>query len=292
MDFVLTLGIVSPASPISEEDLEKGRAVLHGMGFATRLMPNALKNNGHLAGTDAERAADLHEAFADPTVDAVLCARGGYGVARALRYLDLDAIAEIGKPFLGYSDITALHTALNRRGLVTFHAPMVGSFAQPRPEWVLQSFRAALMGEDPVHPEAPRGEALVLGTASGIVGGGCLSILADSLGTHEAFDGAGQIVLIEDIGEKPHRVDAMLTHLLNAGAIQNAAGFVVGEMTGTAEIADPAHPTWQAIVEERLAPLGKPTILNYPFGHIEAMLTLPMGKRATLDADCGTLSYE
>jgi muramoyltetrapeptide carboxypeptidase len=288
----VVLGIVSPASPIDKEDLEKGRAALHGMGFETRVMPNALRRNGHLAGTDTERAEDLHAAFSDPSIDAVLCARGGYGVARALRYLDLDAIAEIGKPLLGYSDITALHTALNRRGLVTYHAPMVASFAKPRPLWVRESFMAALAGEDPVHPDAPKGETLVPGTASGLVTGGCLSLLADSLGTHEAFDGAGQIVLIEDIGEKPHRIDAMLTHLLNAGAIQNAAGFVVGEMTDTATLADPAHPSWQAIVEERLAPLGKPTVLNYPFGHIDAMLTLPMGRRAALDANAGTLNYE
>lgn len=287
----MVLGIVSPASPIDEEDLEKGRAVLHAMGFETQLMPNALRRMGHLAGTDAERADDLHAAFADPEIDAVLCARGGYGVSRALRYLDLDAIAEIGKPFLGYSDITALHTALNRRGMVTYHAPMVISFAKPHPDWVRESFMAALAGKDPVHPDAPKGRTLVRGTASGLVGGGCLSLLADSMGTHEAFDGAGQIILIEDIGEKPHRVDAMLTHLLNAGAIQNAAGFVIGEMTDTAAIADPAHPSWQAIVEERLAPIGKPTILNYPFGHIEAMLTLPLGRRATLDADKGILIY-
>lgn len=266
--------------------------MLHEMGFDTLLMPNALKRNGHLAGTDAERAADLHEAFANPAIDAVLCARGGYGVSRVLRYLDLDGIAEIGKPFLGYSDITALHMALNRRGLVTYHAPMVISFAKPHPQWVRDSFLAALAGEDSGHAEAPKGQTLIPGVATGLVGGGCLSLLADSLGTHESFDTTGQIVLIEDIGEKPHRIDAMLTHLLNAGAIQNAAGFVIGEMTDTAKIADPAHPTWQSIIEERLAPLGKPTILYYPFGHIDAMLTLPLGRKATLNADAGTLKYE
>lgn len=278
---MLTLGIVAPASAIEEAELELGRAALHEMGFGTRLLPNVLKRNGHLAGTDAERAADLHEAFADPTIDAVLCARGGYGVSRILRYLDLDAMAEIGKPFLGYSDITVLHTALNRRGLVTFHAPMVVSFAKQRPEWVRESFVAALSGKDPIHPDAPRGTTIVPGTATGPVGGGCLTLLADSLGTHEAFDGAGQIVLLEDIGEKTHRIDALLTHLLNAGVLQNAKAFVVGEMTDT--------PDWQGIVEERLAPLGKPLIVDYPFGHIDAMLTLPLGRTATLAE--GRLTY-
>ncbi|MGV3614873.1 MAG: S66 peptidase family protein [Fimbriimonas sp.] len=286
-----TLGIVSPSSPIPPEDLEKGLAVLDEMGFRTRLMPNALARNGHLAGTDAERVGDLHDAFADPGIDAVLCARGGYGVARLLPMLDLDALAETGKPFLGFSDITALHVALNRRGLPTLHSPMVGSFAKPRPEWVRRSFLAALAGENPIDPEAPAGTTLVEGKARGVVAGGCLSLLADSLGSHEAFDGAGCLVLLEDIGEKPHRVDAKFTHLLNAGAIQNAAGFIVGEMTNSDALADPEDHPWLAIVRERLAPLKKPTIVGYPFGHLDAMLTLPLGVMATLDADAGTLSY-
>lgn len=279
---MLTLGIVAPASAIDDADLDRGIEALHEMGFQTRLLPHVLERNGHLAGTDAERAADLHEAFADPAIDAVLCARGGYGVSRILRYLDLDGIAEIGKPFLGYSDVTVLHTALNRRGLVTYHAPMVVSFAQSRPDWVRESFIAALKGEDPIPPDAPGGEIVIPGSATGPVGGGCLSLLADSLGTHEAFDGADQIVLLEDIGENTHRIDALLTHLLNAGALQNAKAFVVGEMTDT--------PDWQPIVEERLAPLGKPLIVRYPFGHIDAMLTLPLGRTATLEE--GRLRYE
>ena len=286
----MTLGIVSPASPISDVDLDAGLAALAEMGFRTKEMPNARARNGHLAGTDAQRVADLHSAFLDPEVDAVLCSRGGYGAARLLPHLNLDALAATGKPFLGYSDITALHVALNRRGLQTFHAPMVGSFAKPREPWVRESFIAAVHGQNPFAPQAPRGQGIVHGTAEGILAGGCLSLLADSLGTPEAFDGTGKIVLLEDIGEKPHRIDAMLTHLLNAGAIQNAAGFVVGEMTSTDNLGDPEDHPWRAILGDRLLPLEKPTIVGYPFGHIDAMLTLPLGARVRMEAKAGELT--
>jgi muramoyltetrapeptide carboxypeptidase len=285
----MTLAIVAPASPIAPEDLERGRTVLAEMGVRTKEMPNVRARNGHLAGTDAERVADLRAAFADPEVNAVLCARGGYGAARLLPHLDLDAMAATGKPLFGFSDITALHIALNRRGLRTFHSPMVGTFAKPRPDWVRRSFLAALAGENPFDAEAPRGTPLVLGRARGILAGGCLSLLADSLGTPEAFDATDKIVLLEDVGEKPHRIDAMLTHLLNASAIQGAAGFVIGEMTGSDALGDPEDHGWRAIVHERLVPLGKPTLVGYPFGHIDAMLTLPLGATVTLDAGSGVL---
>jgi muramoyltetrapeptide carboxypeptidase len=288
----MTLAIVAPASPISIEDLERGRAVLAEMGLRTKEMPNVRARNGHLAGTDAERVADLHAAFADPEVHAVLCARGGYGAARLLPHLDLDAIAATGKPLFGFSDITALHVALNRRGLRTFHSPMVGTFAKARPEWVRRSLLAALAGKNPFEAEAPCGSALVPGWATGTLAGGCLSLLADSLGTPEAFEATGKIVLLEDVGEKPHRIDAMLTHLLNAGAIQGAAGFVIGEMTGSDALGDPEDHDWRTVVHERLVPLGRPTLVGYPFGHIDAMLTLPLGATVTMDAEAGVLMID
>lgn len=286
-----TLGLVSPASAIPDSDLDAGIAALEAIGFRTKLMPNARKRHFDFAGTDAERASDLQSAFADPEVDGVLCTRGGYGCARLLPFLNLDTLAESEKPFLGFSDITTLHLAMNRRGRVTFHAPMVWTLGKPRPGWVFESFVGALAGDFSISEGAPKGIPVIAGTASGPVGGGCLTLLADSLGTSDPFCGSEQIVLIEDVGEQPHRVDAQLTHLQNAGAFEGVRGFVIGEFTGTDEKRREHDADWRSIVRERLEPLGAPMVFDYPFGHIDAMLTLPLGVEGTLDADAGILRY-
>lgn len=287
----ITLGLVSPASSIEAETVNAGEAFLKGLGFRLKRFPNILATHRHMAGPDEARAADLQAAFDDEEVDAVLCTRGGYGCARLLRLLDLDRMARSAKPFLGFSDITTLHLSLNRRGLPTLHAPMVTTFAKERAPWVADSFVRALAGDFALPKEAPRGQTIVGGTEEGIVTGGCLTLLTDSLGTPDAFCARGKIVLLEDVGEKPHRIDAMLTHLLNAGVLDGVAGFVVGEMTDTDEKGDPEDADWRTIVRERLEPLGVPMVFEYPFGHIDAMLTLPLGRQAKLDADAGTLTY-
>jgi muramoyltetrapeptide carboxypeptidase len=150
-----------------------------------------------------------------------------------------------------------------------------------------------LKGCDPIPPEAPKGQTLTGGQAEGVVVGGCLCLICDSIGTPNAIDADGRILIIEDVDEAPHRVDAMLTHLLNANVIQKATGIVIGEMTCTDEKADEGigGKPWLEIVTERLASLQIPTILNFPFGHNKNMLSLPLGVRAKLDADAGSLNY-
>jgi muramoyltetrapeptide carboxypeptidase len=288
-----TIRIVSPASPIAEEKLNRGLQPLREAGYRIELAAHALDAEAYLAGTDADRAADLEAAFLDPRVDAVYCSRGGYGCARLLPFLDLDAMAATGKMFLGFSDITTLHLALNRRGLVTLYAPMALSFSVEREPWVHESFFAALRGETRTPATAPAGKTLVPGIAEGRVIGGCLCLLTDSLATPDALDTEGRIVLIEDVDEYPHRVDAMLTHLVTSGLARRAAGFVVGEMTSTDDKTDASigGRPWRDIVADRLGPLGIPAIIDYPFGHARNMLTMPLGIRARLDAEAGTLTY-
>lgn len=288
-----TLGIVSPASPIAAEKLQRGLRVLHEAGYRTKLMPHALDAEDYLAGSDRDRAADLMAAFEDPEVDAVYCSRGGYGCARLLPYLDLDRMANLGKMFLGFSDITTLHLALNQRGLVTIYAPMVLSFSLDREPWVRESLLCAFRGDTTQPDGAPRAATLVAGVAEAEVTGGCLCLLCDSLATPDPLEAAGKILLIEDVDEHPHRVDAMLTHLIQAGILQKCAGIVVGEMTSTDEKTDASigGRPWRDIVRERLEPLGVPAVMDFPFGHAKAMLTMPLGIRARLDADAGTLTY-
>ena len=272
--------------------MQNGMALLESEGYKVTLGDHVLARDGYLAGSDEQRAGDLRAAFADPEVDAVVCSRGGYGCARLLPHLDLDAMAASGKAFVGFSDVTTLHLALNRRGLVTFHAPMLLSFSVDREPWVRRSFVNLLQGGDPFDQESPRGETVHGGTAEGVLTGGCLCLLTDSIGTSDPLDCRERVVLIEDVDEHPHRVDAMLTHLLNTGRLQEAAGIVVGEMSGTDEKVDPkigAWP-WRRIVEDRLADLNVPTVVNFPFGHMKGMLSLPLGVRVRLDADAGRLT--
>jgi muramoyltetrapeptide carboxypeptidase len=163
----------------------------------------------------------------------------------------------------------------------------------PRADWVWESFFAILEGKDPIPETAPLAQTVVGGTAEGMVTGGCLCLLADSIGTPNSLDCDSKIVLIEDVDENPHRIDAMLTHLLNAGIIQRAAGIVIGEMTRTDERCDEgigARP-WREIVRDRLGNLGIPLVTDLPFGHGPQMLSLPLGIRARLDANAGRLSY-
>jgi muramoyltetrapeptide carboxypeptidase len=288
-----TIRLVTPASPIEAEKAKTMTAFLTESGYNVQLAEHALDTGDYLAGSDEERAQDLTQAFMDPSVHAVLCTRGGYGCARLLPYLDFPALAAQNKLFLGFSDITTLHLALNACGLPTLHAPMSLTLHWPREAWVYESLARALRGDLTAPAETPPATTVVPGKARGIVTGGCLVLMADAIGTRYEMDAKGKLVLIEDVDEPPHRVDAMITHLLNADALQGAAGIVVGEMTRSDDKIDAGigGTSWRTIVEERLAPLGLPMVLDFPFGHAKNMLTLGLGIEAELDAGAGTLTY-
>ncbi|MBS1704595.1 MAG: LD-carboxypeptidase [Armatimonadetes bacterium] len=288
-----TIAVVSPASAIDDDRLGRGLAVMEKGGYIFKLFPHTRDADDYLAGSDADRAADLMAAFDDPECAAVMCSRGGYGCSRLFPFIDLDRMAASGKMLCGFSDITVLHLALNRRGLVTMHTPMPITLSYEREPWVHDSFFRLLQGDPTIAPEVPRAETMVDGTGEGELTGGCLCLLCDSIGTPDALDCRGKILVIEDVDEKPHRVDAMLTHLINTGIIQEAAGIVVGEMTRTDDLSDPTMggKSWRWIFEDRLGKLGIPTVVNFPFGHMKTMLSIPLGVQARLNAGEGTLTY-
>jgi muramoyltetrapeptide carboxypeptidase len=287
------IAVCSPTSPIEPESLQRALALLQSRGYRIRLMPHVYDRAHHLAGSDEHRAADLMEAWFDPDVAAIYCSRGGYGCARLLPLLDLDRMAAEPKMLIGFSDITTLHLALNRRGLATVHGPMGITLSVDRPDWVVESLFTTIESERWVLPSAaPRATTVVPGVAEGVLLGGCLILVCDTLGTPEAPDWQGALLLLEDVDEPPHRVDAMLTHLRNAGVLNEVTGVVVGEMTRTDERIDKGIGglPWRDIVRERLGDLAKPVVMDFPFGHAPAMATLPLGVRARLDAVAGTLS--
>ncbi len=285
--------VVSPASALTPDRVEKGVVLLESEGYEVSFGRHVFAQSAYYAGTDAQRAADLMEAFTDPKIDCIMCSRGGYGCARLFPFLDLEMMASSGKMFCGFSDITTLHLALNRRGLVTMHTPMMITLGTDREPWVYESFKNCLKGLNPVPKEASRATCLTPGIADGHTTGGCMCLLTDSLSTEESLDCRRKLVLIEDVDENPHRVDAMLTHLINSGQIQTAAGILIGEMTGTDEKNDPTIGSWpwREQVADRFGNLGIPLVIDFPFGHMKTMLSIPMGLPARLDAAQGTLTY-
>jgi muramoyltetrapeptide carboxypeptidase len=288
-----TIRIVSTGSPVKASDIEGGIKFLENEGYHVELGVNVFATNNYLAGTDEQRADDFMCAFTDPNVKLVLSSRGGYGTSRLLPLLDLDRIVESRKLFLGYSDVTAIHTALTNRGLPSIYGPMPITFGSKKEPWVYESFLNSIQGRIAIPDDIPAAISVVDGVSEGIVSGGTLCLLTDSIGTSEAFDPQGKIILIEDVDEHSYRVDAMLTHMVQAGMFEGAVGIVVGEMTRTDSKEEPSIGTapWRDIVKEILAPLNLPLIIDYPFGHCKAMLSVPLGIRARLDATSGRLSY-
>jgi muramoyltetrapeptide carboxypeptidase len=297
-----TIAIVSPASaPPDPKAIDRAVVVLERLGFRVKLAPCVRKRLGFLAGTDRERASDLMNMFQDRKVKAIICVRGGYGSSRLIPLLDYQAIRKNPKIFVGYSDITSLHCAfLVKSGLISFHGPMLNSdfIKKDFPEFTLQSFLRTLT--QPAAPGSVRagykaGTISVLrrGTASGPLIGGNISLLCATLGTSYQPSFKNSILFFEDLDEVPFRFDRMLTHLLNAGLLQEVAGIAIGI---NADCYDPKakgareyRQTLEDVFRERLLPLKIPIVSGLPFGHIPLNATLPVGIRATLDANKGDL---
>ena len=299
------VGIVVPASPPPDPGaIDRSLEALRRLGFEPRLSRNARNRRGYLAGSDSERAADLLRMFRDPEVKAIFCLRGGYGTARILSQLDYKTIREHPKILVGYSDITALHCALlEHAGLLTFHGPMLNSeLSNPElPDFTLDSLLRAITVAEPagsVRQGCPEHQVRTIrgGKAYGRLAGGNLSLICTTIGTPWEVRLRGRIFFFEDIEEPPYRIDRMLTHLLNAGLLQQASGIAVGthrncldpKAAGTREY----RQTLDEVLEERLKPLKVPVVTGLPFGHVRLNATLPVGARACLDATRGDLVIE
>jgi muramoyltetrapeptide carboxypeptidase len=277
------VGVVAPAGVVDEQSLERGVAALESSGLRVRLGDTVLARHGYLAGEDESRAADWHSMIDDGDVAAVLCARGGYGSGRLLSRLDVARLRARPKAFVGHSDLTfLLDDCLQRAGVVTFHGPMVSGLAE-QPEG-LENLLALLDGEPLPAIEAP--EVWRDGEAEGIVAGGCLSIVAAMVGTPYQLDTRDLLLFLEDVNERPYRVDRMLTQLRQAGALDEVAGLVFGEMPGTFAEGDPCL---RDVVLDVCGNLDCPIVAGVPSGHGRGTLTLPFGVRAHLSG--GQLSF-
>jgi muramoyltetrapeptide carboxypeptidase len=280
-----TIGIAAPGGPVDPEKLEAGVGLWRSRGFRVRRAPDLLARRGYLAGDDARRGRELSQLILDPEVDAVICARGGYGCDRILPALDARAFREARKPLVGFSDVTSLLLWQRRcAGLAGFHGPMLEWGADLDPG-ALDDLIAQLRGSAPAERRLC-GRGRGGGRASGRLVGGNLALVTASLATPWEVDTRGAILLFEEVGEPPYRIDRMLRQLLAAGKLEVLAGLGVGQLVGCEDARYPA-PEALAVIEEVASALSLPLVVDLPFGHVKDNRAWPEGARATIDADLG-----
>lgn len=271
---------------MDEASLQAGVRVLEDAGFRIQLGAAARNKAGYLAGTDHERAQDLHEMFRAPAIKAIIAARGGYGSGRLLPLIDPAEIRRHPKIFVGHSDLTfLLNDFVQRAELVSFHGPMITGLQQ-RPE-AAESLLRMLTGNR-IGWHQPAQDVVQPGTAEGPLVGGCLSAIVATLGTPYALETRGCLLFLEDVNEKPYRVDRMLTQLRQAGALGEVAGVIFGEMSGCIATEN-ERVSVRDVIAEAFADAPYPVAFGLPSGHGLGTLTLPLGIRARLAGERLTL---
>ena len=293
-----TLAVIAPSSAIPEHVVERALNNLSGLGFKLKLGKHLREKKGYLAGTDEQRLEDLHWAFSDKEVSAVWCIRGGYGATRLLPNVNFDLIKKNPKIFIGYSDITALSTAIYQKtGLITFHGPVGTSdyndftksnvlniLTNPTPQYPLDNAPDNLANESNLF----KMEVITPGKCRGKLIGGNLSLLSAMDGTPNALKNLkGKILFMEDIDERPYRIDRMLTQMLQAHDFKQLAGIALGIFEGCNPKPDENSLTLMECLKDRLGNLGIPVIYGLSFGHINHQFTLPVGIEAQLDTEGG-----
>ncbi|MDA9902045.1 LD-carboxypeptidase [Gammaproteobacteria bacterium] len=298
----MTVGLVSPASNAPEDEaILASMEFVRSLGFKVKAAPNLFARAQYLAGSDDQRAADLNSFFTDPEVDAIFCTRGGYGTPRILPLLDYDAISRNPKIFMGYSDITALLNAIHvKTGLVTFHGPMT---FENFTDYTYREYQKVIgapsdsveIGSPPEFEIKPgqidrdnRLTTINPGVAEGRLIGGNLSLLVTLLGTEFEPNFEGSILFLEDVSEPAYSIDRMLTHLWLAGKLEQVNGIVFGKFTDT----DYTRNTFsvEEVIRLRCQGLGVPVLRGLMIGHTSDQTIVPIGIRAELDADVGTLT--
>ena len=298
-----TVGLITPATYVSDPDkLALAKSTLNYFGLRMKLGKNVGKRLGYFGSPAEERLDDLHSMFRDPDVQVVFAIRGGYGSAHLLDRIDYDLIRRNPKVLVGYSDITALHLAINRYArLVTFHGPIMLS---PFTEYTRQSFRRALFETKPIGRLSNPPESNQLrpthalrtirsGTASGPLIGGNLTLISTTMGTPYEIDTRGKILFLEDVDEENYRIDRMLTQLRLAKKLNDAAGVIFGECQdcGPRDYKPSLESNYSLgeVLDNILGGLRVPVLYGLAIGHTPDQLTLPLGVMTTLDADKGTL---
>lgn len=283
-----TIGIVNPAYWLEPERMERAVGVFEDLGYEIVCGESTRLKEHKCAGSPEARAADIMAMFENSSVDAIICARGGYGANRVLPLLDYDIIRENPKIFVGYSDITGLLASMAQRSnLVTFHGPMLTTFGKQTLSYNLETLQRALSGADNIEIHSPAGcraRTLRPGQASGQLWGGNLVLIIERLATQGQLDLDGAILFVEDIGEYLYKFDRMMLHLKRSGSLDGIRGLIVGEMVEMEDTDEPFGKSIDEIVLDVCGDLDIPIISNFPCGHGDYQATLPVSHNVELHA--------
>lgn len=292
------VGLIGTSGVIPEDRLEKGIEFVKKLGLNPVVGDSCKGKYGYLSGSDHLRAEDFNRFFRDENIAGVFCMRGGYGAPRILDLIDYDMVKKNPKIFIGYSDITALHTVLNQKcNLVTYHSPMPSTeFYKGVDQYTLDSFLNNIMeneevkGKDKIIKNPQKMPVTVVsGVAEGELTGGNLSLIVSLMGTPYEIETKGKILFLEDIDEEPYRIDRMITQLRLAGKFHDAEGIILGSFANCEAKNPEKSLSLEEVIRDILVPVGKPLIKDLIAGHCLPSLTLPLGKKIKLDADKGIL---
>lgn len=294
-----TIGLITPASSPDEMlRIEESTKYLERIGYRVRIGKNVGKFNGYLAGSDEERLEDFHSMFGDKSVKAIMCLRGGYGAFRLLDKINFKLIQKNPKIFVGYSEITALQNAIFKKtGLITFAGPMpavdfVNNISPYTEEWFWKIVTSNKKIGKIKYPENAKMPFINKGITSGRVLGGNLAVFNALLGTEYFPDMKDKILLLEDIDEKPYKIDRMLNQLRLAKVFKGLKGIILGRFVECYEH-DPNKKTLSLgeVIEHYFRPLKLPTIYTFPHGHIKDLVTIPLGLKMGLNATRGSVEF-
>ncbi|UFH64712.1 LD-carboxypeptidase [Clostridium cadaveris] len=277
-----TIGVICPASGDEKEKITSKIELLKSLGFNVKIGEHVYDKYGYLAGKDINRAFDINSAFQDPSIDAIMCYRGGYGTMRMLPYVNFNLLKSNPKIFIGYSDITTLLNHVYRKNnLITFHGPMANSELK---DDTLKSLLDTLMnGDKPFsikNPDNTQLKSYGSKSVSGIIVGGNLSLICATIGTPYEINFKDKILFIEEISEEPYSIDRMLCQLTLSNKLQQCAGFILGQFK---DCSNGKELSLECVLEHYIFSLNKPVIYNFMCGHNTPNLTLPIGAKATLD---------
>lgn len=286
-----TVAIIAPASPADKNLIDSCINSLENLGLNVVVGKSCTSEYGFLSGTDDIRANDINSMFANKSINGIFAIRGGYGCARLLNLIDFNLIKKNPKVFIGYSDITALHIAINQKSkLITYHGPMVSTeLIKGLDEYSFNYYNKFLFCNDNMielcNPIENPIKTINPGVAEGKLIGGNLSLICSSLGTKYEINTKNKILFLEEVGEVPYKVDRMLTHLKQSGKLKDANGIILGDFTDCVAPKDKKSLSLDDIFNEIILPLKKPTIYNLACGHCLPTLTLPLGAKIRLDAN-------
>ncbi len=286
------IAIVSPAGKLQSNDLVGATNILSSWGLQVVLGDHVYDSDNYFAGKDEVRLKDIQQAFDDPSIMAVLCGRGGYGITRIIEKIDLKSISAKPKWVIGFSDITALHLKLVRHKIASIHGPLATSFANGTEQVTINSLQSLLFSG--VSKLTAKQGSIRSGAVTAPLTGGNLSLILDSLGTADEIDTKNKILFIEEIGEKTYKIDRMFQQLLRAGKLENLAGLVIGHFSQIDNQSSPFGDSWQEVITNIVDSYSYPLAFGFGFGHEPENSALVMGGlyKLKVNSEQSTIEWE